>query len=153
METALRYEIIKTIPELKDEIYPTNAPEGHTRPYLVYSRINTKKIKTLQGLTGSEHLSYMFSVMATRYGDMVSLREEVEKLLIGFLGTTIGDKNKFYIEDIDINNVNEVYEHELKINRGIIDFTIYFEEVKKEDVDNDEDEDENENNDNKEGED
>ncbi len=143
METALRYELENNIPELADNIYPTNAPESHTRPYLVYSRISTRKVKTLQGLTGKEYLSYMFSIMATRYSDMVNLRKEVEKLLIGFLGTTIGDKNKFYIEDIDINNVHEVYEHELKINRGIIDFTIYFEEVKKEDVDNNEDEDEN----------
>ncbi len=128
METALRYELENNIPELVNNIYPTNAPEAHTRPYLVYSRINTRKVKTLEGLTGKEHLSYMFSIMATRYGDMVNLRKEVEKLLIGFLGTSIGDKSKFYIEDIDINNVHEVYEHELRVNRGIIDFTIYFKE-------------------------
>ena len=36
---------------------------------------------------------------------------------------------KFYVEDLNINNIAEQYEHELSINRGIIDFTIYFEEV------------------------
>lgn len=126
METALRYEINTNIPELKDRIYPTNAPEGATRPYLVYTRINTKKVKTLQGTTNKEYLSYMFSVMATRYSEMKSLTKKVEDLLISLPGTTMGN---FYIEDIDINNIHEVYEHELKVNRGIIDFTIYFEEV------------------------
>lgn len=136
MESALRNELETKIEELKPTIeldgtetgyvFPTNAPEGATRPYLVYTRISTKKIKTLEGLTGKEYLSYMFSIMATRYGDMVKIRKKVEKLLESLPGTTISN---FYIEDIDINNVTEQYEHELKVNRGIIDFTIYFEEV------------------------
>ena len=126
METALRLEINTNIPDLKDKIYPTNAPEGSKGPYLVYSRITTRKIKTLQGLIGKEYLSYMFSIMATRYGDMKRITQQVENLLISLPGQQIGD---FYIEDLDINNIHEVYEHELKVNRGIIDFTIYFEEV------------------------
>lgn len=126
METALRLKINTNIPDLKDQIYPTNAPEGSKGPYLVYSRITTRKIKTLQGLIGKEYLSYMFSIMATRYGDMKRIAKQVENLLISLPGQQIGD---FYIEDLDINNIHEVYEHELKVNRGIIDFTIYFEEV------------------------
>lgn len=125
METALRLEINTNIPDLKDKIYPTNAPEGSKGPYLVYSRITTRKIKTLQGLIGKEYLSYMFSIMATRYGDMKRITKQVENLLISLPGQQIGD---FYIEDLDINNIHEVYEHELKVNRGIIDFTIYFKE-------------------------
>jgi len=123
METALRSKLVQEIPELENQIYPTNAPEGHTKPYLVYARIFTNKVKTLDGYTGTEHLSYMFSIMATRYGDMKRITKKVEKLLESLPKTTIGG---FFIEDIDINNVHEVYEHELKVNRGIIDFTIYF---------------------------
>jgi hypothetical protein len=41
----------------------------------------------------------------------------------------IGKDSSFFIEDLDINNITEQYEHELKVNRGIIDFTICFEEV------------------------
>lgn len=123
MEAALRNELEKRIPELVNEIYPTNAPETSTKPYLVYTRINTTKIKTLEGMTDKEYLSFMFSIMATRYGEMKSLAKKVEDLLISLPGTTIGN---YYIEDIDINNVHEVYEFELKVNRGIIDFTIYY---------------------------
>lgn len=123
METALRYELIKAIPELNNQIYPTNAPEAADKPYLVYARINTTKVKTLEGMTGKEYLSYMFSIMATSYKDMKSLTKKVEVLLASLPGQTIGN---YYIEDIDINNVTEQYEHELKVNRGIIDFTIYY---------------------------
>lgn len=123
MEIALRNLIENNVPELKDELYPTNAPEGHKKPYLVYARITTNKLKTLEGFTGQEYLSFMFSIMANRYGDMKSLTKKVEDLLISLPGTQLGS---FDIQDLDINNVHEVYEHELKVNRGVIDFTIYF---------------------------
>lgn len=125
METALRHELIQAIPELTEKIYPTNAPEGSQGPYLVYTRITTRKIKTLEGYTNKQALSYMFSIMATKYSDMVRLRKQVEELLLSLSGKTIGAEG-IYIEDIDINNMNEQYEHELGVNRGIIDFTIYY---------------------------
>lgn len=125
METALRYELIQAIPELNNKIYPTNAPEGALGPYLVYARINTDKVKTLEGYTDKEAISYMFSVMAVKYSDMVRVRKQVEGLLIGMIKREIGSTTKFFIEDININNIDEQYEHELGVNRGIIDFTIY----------------------------
>lgn len=125
METALRYELIQAIPELNNQIYPTNAPEGSTGPYLVYARINTNKVKTLEGYTNKQALSYMFSIMATKYSDMARVRKQVEDLLMSLPKKTIGNGN-FYIEDIDINNIDEQYEHQLGVNRGIIDFTIYY---------------------------
>lgn len=132
MEKALKYELIQNIPELVDTIYPTNAPEnipkkldGTPKPYLVYARINTQKIKTLQGFTNKQHLSYMFSIMAPKYSDMALIRKKVEELLMSIPQTTIGVDNTF-VEDLDINNIDETWENELKVNRGIIDFTIYF---------------------------
>lgn len=125
MEIALRYELNK-ITEIKDKIYPTNAPEGATGPYLVYARINTDKVKTLEGYTNKQALSYMFSIMAVKYSDMVRVRKQVEDLLLSLPQTEIGNTTKFFIEDLSINNITEQYEHELGVNRGIIDFTIYF---------------------------
>jgi len=125
MEVALRHELNK-ITDIKNKIYSTNAPEGATGPYLVYARINTDKVKTLEGYTNNQALSYMFSIMAAKYSDMISVRDKVEDALLAFPGTSIGDKAKIYIEDLDINNIDEQYEHELGVNRGIIDFTIYY---------------------------
>lgn len=125
METALRYELVQAIPELNNQIYPTNAPEGATGPYLVYARISTKPVKTLEGYTNKEAISYMFSIMAVKYSDMIRIRKQVKDLLIGMVQREIGNTAKFFIEDLDINNIDETWENELKVNRGIIDFTIY----------------------------
>ncbi len=126
MEKALRHELIKSIPELNNAIYPTNAPEGVKKPYLVYMRISTQEIKTLDGFTDKQALTYMFNVMAGKYEDMKRIRDEVEKMLMAFPKTSIGKDSALFVEDVDINNIDEQYEHELKVNRGIIDFTIYF---------------------------
>lgn len=126
IEFALRTKLIQEIPKLQNSIYPTNAPETATKPYLVYARLRTEKIKTLQGITDNEYITFMFSIMAPKYSDMTNLTKQVEDFLISLPKQQIGN---YYIEDIDINNITEQYEHELKVNRGIIDFTIYFEEV------------------------
>jgi hypothetical protein len=125
MEKALRYELESRIPELVGNIYPTNAPETATRPYLVYARISTKQSKTLEGYTNKQALSYMFSCMAVKYGDMKSLTTKIEEFLKSIPRTTIGEEN-IYIEDMELNNISETWEPELGVNRGIIDFTIHF---------------------------
>ena len=125
MEIALRYELITNIAELVNSVYPTNAPEGVTKPYLVYARISTKKVKTLDGYTDKQELSYMFSIMATAYADMKSITKKVENLLVGMAKRNIGIDNIF-VEDLNINNIDEAYESALAVNRGIIDFTIYY---------------------------
>ena len=51
--------------------------------------------KTLDGYTGDEALSYMFSVMAPKYSDMVAIRGKVKTKLLDLPKTTIGDKAKF----------------------------------------------------------
>ena len=125
MEKELRYELVNSIPELENSIYPTNAPEGVLKPYLVYARITTNKIKTLDGYIDKQALSYMYSVMAQKYGDMIAVRDKVEALLLSLPKTKIGEGSSIYVEDLTINNIDETWEPELKVNRGIIDFTIY----------------------------
>lgn len=126
MEKELIYELENSIPELVDSIYPTNAPETATRPYLVYARINTNMVKTLDGYTNKQAITYMFSVMAKKYNDMTAVRNKVEQLLLSLPQRNIGDGGSIYVEDLTINNNDEKWEPELKVNRGIIDFTIYY---------------------------
>lgn len=126
MERALRYEIETRIPELVGQVYPTNAPEGAEKPYLVYYRTNTDKTKTLEGYTDKQALTYMFSIMAIKYSDMKSLSDKVEAFLMSIIGVDIGDTTKIHVEDLKINNINETWESALGVNRGIIDFTIYY---------------------------
>ena len=126
MEKALRHEIENRIPELSNQVYPTNAPEGATKPYLVYYRTNTDKTKTLDGYTDKQALSYMFSVMAIKYSDMKSLSNKIEAFLMSIARTNIGATDQIYVEDLNITNINETWESELGVNRGIITFTIYY---------------------------
>lgn len=125
MEKALRYELIRAIPALNESIYPTNAPEASKRPYLVYARITTQRAKTLSGYTDKQAISYMFSVMAVKYADMKALVEKVEAFLASLPGRDIGEDG-IHVEDLNINNISETYEFDLKMNRGIIDFTVFF---------------------------
>ena len=126
METALRYELVQAIPELNNQIFPTNAPEGAKGPYLVYARLTTDETKTLEGYTGSGTITYMFSIMAKKYSDVVDMRNKVKELLLSLPKTWIGKDSSIFVEDLSINNITEQYEHELGVNRGIIDFTIYY---------------------------
>ena len=126
METALRYELIQAIPELNNQVFPTNAPEVATKPYLVYMRSGTALTKTLQGYTGQEDLSFVFNIMAPKYSDMSRIRNKVKELLLSFPKTVIGNGNRYFVEDLSINTIDEQYEHQLGVNRGIVDFTIYF---------------------------
>jgi hypothetical protein len=124
MEAALRYELEQHISELVGQIHPTHAPETATKPYLVYARINTNEEETLEGYTGNEALSFMFSCMAIKYGDMKSLTDKVVAFLKSINLTAIGEE-QIYIQKMKINNVTETWENELGVNRGIVDFTIY----------------------------
>ena len=126
MEPALRYELVQAIPELNNQIFPTNAPEGAKGPYLVYARLTTDETKTLEGYTGSGTITYMFSIMAKKYSDVVDMRNKVKELLLSLPKTRIGKDSSIFVEDLSINNITEQYEHELGVNRGIIDFTIYY---------------------------
>ena len=126
MGTALRYELLQAIPELNNQVFPTNAPESATKPYLVYMRSGTTLTKTLQGYTGQEDLSFVFNIMAPKYSDMSRIRNKVKELLLSFPKKVIGNGNRYFVEDLSINTIDEQYEHQLGVNRGIVDFTIYF---------------------------
>lgn len=133
MEIALRYELIQSIPEIANTIYATNAPEnmpknpdGTPKPYLVYYRTNTDPVKTLDGYTGDKALSFVFSAMAIKYSDMKSLSNKIEIFLMSAIGTDIGATKSIHVKDLKINNISETWESALGVNRGIIDFTIYY---------------------------
>ena len=117
MEIALRHELINAVPELNNQVFPTNAPEGADKPYLVYMRTGTDLLKTLQGYTGDEYLSFVFNVMAPKYSDMSRIRKVVKEMLTDFPKSFIGNNDRYFIEDININDINEQYEHQLGVNR------------------------------------
>lgn len=125
MEQELRYEL-DTITEITDNIYPTNAPVGLKRPYLVYYRSDSQTDKTFEGYNGMKSAEYVLSVMAVKYSDMRSITDKVVALLISLPFTYIGKSNTLYVKDVVIDGTDDIWESELKLNRGIINFTIYY---------------------------
>lgn len=125
IEKALRYELNK-IQEIEDKIYPTNAPEGEKSPYLVY--ITSKKpLKDLNGIKENRDCYVMLNVLCSSYAEMKNILKKVENMVISLALRNIG-KDNLYIKDISITDISETYEEKLKLQRGIIGFTVYYKE-------------------------
>lgn len=126
MEKALRYELNK-IPELTNKIFPTNAPEGQKAPYLVYMT-RKRSLKDLEGHTKDREVYVMLNILCSSYLQMKELAKKVEELVIAFPLRNIG-KDGLYIQDITLDDITEIYENELKLERGIIPFKICYKEA------------------------
>lgn len=125
MDKALRYEINQNIPLLENKIYPTNAPEGKTDPYLVYIRDNFTQTKDLDGFKKRYEVTYLLNIFGESYSQIEPLMEIVKDLAIGFIDKHVG-QNQIYVEDVKLNNLTGTYEYQLKLYRGIIDITFIY---------------------------
>lgn len=125
MEIALRHELNK-ISEINNKIFSTNAPKGQKTPYLVYM-VRKKSLKTLEGITNDRESNVMLNILCDSYPQMKDITKKVEELIITFPLRVIGD-NGPYIEDLTIDEISEIYENELKLQRGIIPFQICYKE-------------------------
>lgn len=125
IEKALRYELNK-ISELENKVFPTNAPEGQKSPYLVY--ITSKKTaKDLDGVTKDRECYVILNTLCNSYSQMKYIVKKIEDIVINLPLRNIGEDN-LYIQDIDITDISEIYEEQLKLQRGIIAFTVYYKE-------------------------
>lgn len=125
IEKALRYELNK-VSELENKIFPMNAPEGQKPPYLVY--ITRKKpLKDLDGVTEDKECYLILNILCSSYSQMKDITKKIEDIIIKFPLKSIGG-GILYIQDIDITDISESYEDQLKLHRGIIPFTVYYKE-------------------------
>lgn len=125
IEKALRYELNK-VSELENKIFPMNAPEGQKPPYLVY--ITRKKLlKDLDGATEDRECYLILNILCSSYSQMKYITKNIEDIIVKFPLKSIGEEN-LYIQDIDITDISESYEDQLKLHRGIIPFTVYYKE-------------------------
>ncbi|MCJ8008118.1 hypothetical protein ACFFF5_17805 [Lederbergia wuyishanensis] len=127
MEKALRYEINK-IPELKNRIYPTNAPEGERAPFLVYQKSRFQQTKTFEGIQNHTEAGYLLNILCSSYSQLQDLSIKLRKQLDTLPLRNIGNEG-IYIQDMTVNNQAETYENELQLYRGIFDVTFYYEEA------------------------
>ena len=125
IEKALRYELNK-VSELENKIFPMNAPEGQKPPYLVY--ITSKKtLKDLDGVTKDRECYVMLNILCNSYLQMKYILKKIEDIVVNLPLRNIAE-DSLYIQDIDITDISETYEEQLKLQRGIIAFTVYYKE-------------------------
>ena len=125
IEKALRYELNK-VSGLENRIFPMNASEGQKPPYLVY--ITSKRpLKDLDGVTENKECYLILNVLCSSYSQMKDIAKKIEDIITKFPLRTIGEEN-LYIQDIDLSDITENYEEQLKLHRGIIPFTVYYKE-------------------------
>lgn len=125
IEKALRYELNK-VSVLENKIFPTNAPEGQKPPYLVYTS-RKKFLKDLNGVKENNECYLIINILCSSYLEMKNITEKIKDIIIKFSLKFIGKEN-LYIQDIDITDISETYEEQLKLHRGILVFTAYYKE-------------------------
>jgi hypothetical protein len=126
MDKALRFELNK-LNEISNKIYPTHAPEGEKEPYLVYIKSNYQQRKTLDGIGNDVEVSYLLNILSSSYSQVVDITEKVKVLLLTFPLRNIG-KGGVYIQDMTIQNIAQTYEHELGLERTIVEVDFSYKE-------------------------
>lgn len=124
-EQALRAELV-TITNLQNKVFPLNAPEGTSTPFLIYQKTNTAIIKTMDGTSYTRNALYEIDLIARTYSDLQTLMVAVKNKLISFQGRTIGT-NGSYIQNVTIENIVELYEPQPLYYRLNLEARFYFE--------------------------
>lgn len=118
-------ELVKELDKIfNNKVYPTNAPEGEKTPYLVYFYKEVEG-KDLDGYDGLYTSNIVLNIMDKSFSEANSKKEVLKRMLKHLTNTKLG---VFFIQEVSLEESEIVYENELKIYRGIVPITIYFEE-------------------------
>lgn len=123
LEQAL-YAELKTIAGIT--VWPMNAPEGTTAPYVTYETSDLNEDKTLDGYLPHGNTECTVDVFGATFPLMKSTSALVKSRLKSFEGRTIGTLGP-YIQELTFSESNpEMYEPEINLYRKSINFKVYF---------------------------
>lgn len=105
---------IEAVREVRGKVYPLNAPENGSLPYVVYVSSGTTEDDSLTGWIGSYDTDMEINVLHSSYKAMKTLSESVVGALKEFPYGVV------YIEE----NQVELYEPEIQAYRKIIHLQI-----------------------------
>lgn len=127
-EAALRAELI-TITGLSNKVYPIQAQEGTSAPYVTYETGLMSEEKSHEGFNTSGTLECTLDVLGATYGDMKSYSKAVKAKVKGFLSRTIGTGGPFIQSITFAELAPELYESQVDMYRCSITFTVFYKEV------------------------
>lgn len=118
-------ELVKELDKIfNNKVYPTNAPEGEKTPYLVYFN-KEKEGKTLEGYDGLYTSNIVLNVMTKTFSEADIKSKKLKEMIKHLTGTKLG---VFFIQEASLEEIEVIYENQLKVYRGIVPTTIYFKE-------------------------
>lgn len=123
-EQALRAELVP-LSNLANKVFPLFAPEGTTPPFIVYQKIRTDYVKTLDGTQTKRDGWYEFDILAPTYSELQTQYTQLVTKLKTFTGRTIGTNGPF-IENVTIENAVELYENQVDWHRMNMEVKFYF---------------------------
>ena len=121
-EKALRSELI-TISGLSAKVFPVNAPEGTSAPYVTYESSDHAEDKTFTGYLTTGSLDCTIDVLGKTYSEMKSVSKLVKDKIKSVQGRDIG----VFVQNVTLDtSMPEMYEPNVDMYRKTIGFTVYF---------------------------
>lgn len=125
-EGALTYEL-NTISLIANKIFPLQATEGTSAPYVTYLKGDIRPLRTLTNTLPTFSGTYEINILSSKYSVLQTVYKAIFSKLVGMQGRKIGD-NGPYMEEVAILNTPEMYEHEISLYRMIIEFKVTYKE-------------------------
>lgn len=77
------FDILKTIPQVGDKVFPLVAPQRTAAPYITYQRISGLDTSTMDGTESLDMARFQIKVFAKTYEDSVDIAEAVKTAMEG----------------------------------------------------------------------
>lgn len=111
------------------KIYPQLAPQNAALPYVTYQRIDTPRLRSLDGPVGLASPRVQIDCWSARYKEAKQLGEAIRKMLDGFKGSYGGEVVQgVFLEDERDAFELPVHANEVGSHRVSQDYTIWIEE-------------------------
>lgn len=117
-------EEFAAIPVIGSKLYPLAAPGDTVAPYVVYGASEGMRVRALDGYKDSKEINVDMNVVAQTYKSMKQNTAAVLDMIISFQQRAIGTEGLF-IQEIDLEEPDEIYEDVPKLHKCVISFTVY----------------------------
>ncbi len=100
------FNLLKTIPEIGNRVYPITAPQNPVSPFIIYQRIDPFDTTTIEGTQSLDLARYQIKIFSKTYFETLTIKELVKEKLNG-KGLKLMDgedqepDTKLYVQHVD----------------------------------------------------
>ena len=126
IEEALR-DRLSDFEGLENKVFPLHAPKGISAPYIIYVSKAPQNIKSIDNTSMMFELQIEINILHNKYSSLKQLVREIVDDLENINETkSLGG---YQIQELVLEGVAELYEHQVDMYRSALNITLYFEEV------------------------